>query len=148
MGNHAPFLYCCFLVVLSLVGCNNTNRKHVDNKQIEFVIVDESTEPLLLWFSKDSSSFHYFYGVPESGTISIMHIAHDLPANPQPLLTDPYNGFVKVLSPGDTLVIHASDSSVANDLRTRYRHELPFLSDSEIDLIRTISFSADSISLD
>ena len=140
MGNHAPFLYCCFLVVLSLVGCNNTNRKHVDSRQIEFVIVDESTEPLLLWFSKDSSSFHYFYGVPESGTISIMHIAHDLPANPQPLLTDPYNGFVKV--------VHASDSSVANDLRTRYRHELPFLSDSEIDLIRTISFSADSISLD
>ena len=140
MRKEIAFSFCCFLVVLSLVGCNNTNRKHVDSRQIEFVIVDESTEPLLLWFSKDSSSFHYFYGVPESGTISIMHIAHDLPANPQPLLTDPYNGFVKV--------VHASDSSVANDLRTRYRHELPFLSDSEIDLIRTISFSADSISLD
>lgn len=136
---------CCFVlfILLSQVCCDN----RINNRTISYTVINDSEEPLLLWFSSDSSALHYLYGVTKPGTVSIMQIVHESPVNPRPIFTIPYNGFIKVLEHGDSLTIHNLDSVKYNDLCIKPIHELPFITDFELKTIKKLSYMEDSIVL-
>lgn len=64
-----------------------------------------------------------------------MHILYNLKNETSwPLFVVPYEGFVKVLERGDTLVISSRDSNSIHDIQIRKLSQIPFLTDYYRDI--------------
>lgn len=126
-------------------GCKkNMNTKINQNPKTSLpstvVLFNQQSEPLVVWFSKDSLPLHYFYGAFRS-SVSIMHVVQDGSyTSNYPLFVVPYTNFVKVVYPGDSLIIISKDSTIRNDIHISYCSSLGFMNEKVLSTLKQLAY--------
>lgn len=123
------------------------NRIEV-SPQIKILIKNTQKESQLVWFSKDSSTLHYFFGT-RPGAISIIHAIQDdsYPVTSYPVFVSPYLNFIRVLGTNDSLIVIINDSTAIKDIHISDFSALPFINKKELSDIKALGYNESLIIL-
>ena len=129
------------LCVQSFCGCTH-------NTHIRVIIKNTHDESKLIWFSKDSSAIHYFYG-SRPGAISIMHAIYDESYRKasNETFVSPYLNFISVLETNDSLVVYIRDSTDIKDIRVFDYSSLGFIDKQQLAVIKRLGYKKSDIVL-
>ena len=136
------------------IGCKSTTsmriKQSTDKPNLSTIaIINQKRNPIVVWFSKDSSSVRYFFGAPR-GSVSIMHIVQDRSYTniTTPLFIIPYVNFVKVVEPGDSLIIISKDSTIRKDIYAFDFSSLNFMDEYELRELKKLGYRQKEVILD